>query len=197
MLRDEERKLQWEYNVPFFLEFRFKDTKECTICANEKIRRWSAPFLVANVPYDKIVYLLKKHFNFVTTEEVLENHRDHIIEVFRGDEELRNKITEEMKLIDQEIGSIIDERKVLESTLRSLYARKLLLEKDGKVGTREWFEIISKIIRTVELKAKIKGDIKEGTKTTIHLGDLIDVKALGVKVDATGPGIKTSAEIDK
>jgi len=196
MLRDEERKLQWEYNVPFFLEFKFKKTESCTICENEKVRKWSAPFLVANVPYDKIVFLLQRHFNFKTTEEVLENHRDHIIEVFKGDEELRNKIIAEMKLIDQEIGQQIDEKKVLESTLRSLYARKLLLEKMDKIGSREWFEVISKIIRTVELKAKIKGDIKEGSETKIHLGDLVDVKSLGINVDGTKPSIASSEAED-
>lgn len=197
MLRDEERKLQWEYNVPFFLEFDFKKTEGCTICADEKVKKWSAPYLVANVPYDKIVYLLQKWFGFKTTEQVLENHRDHIIEVFKGDEDLRNKIIEDMKIIDQELGQEIDEKKVLESTLRSLYARKLLLEKEGKINTREWFEVVSKIIRAVELKAKIKGDIKEGVEQHVSMGDLIDVRALGVNVNATRAGTEVSKEGDK
>lgn len=176
MLREEEKKLEWEYNVPFYLSFSYKDAPSCTICKAEKIRDWLSPFIVANVPYDKLVFLLKRYFDFETTESIIENHRKHIIASYDPDNDLNDKVIADMKIINAEMGAKIDEKQVLESALRSLHARKLLLEKNANYGG-EWFNVVSKLTKLIELKLKMKGEIKEG-ETKVNIGDLIDVKRI-------------------
>ena len=67
MLKFEEDRLSWDYNIPRSVIFEFVNYNNCPICQHEEIREWTAPYIVALVPFDRVCYLLKKYFDYVTT----------------------------------------------------------------------------------------------------------------------------------
>ena len=90
-----------------------------------------------------------------------------------------------MKAIESELPIEVNIDLVINSTLRTLTARRLALEKNEETDSKEYATTIDKILKFSELKLKKDGKLqseKEGADTHIHV-DLRDI-ILGVGHDA-------------
>ena len=168
----EADRLEWDYNVPKNITFEYTDAPNCIICFNDKLREWLSPFLVANVPAEKLTPILEKYFGVLLNIDAINEHRNHIVAKYQADDSIRESAEEQIKRIESDLPTKIDEDAALESTLRGLMARKLQLEKLKEYG-QEYVKLAQQITKIVELKKKIKKELP--TDLNITLKDLIKV----------------------
>lgn len=179
MLEHELRKMEWDYNFPKTAVYGVNESETCPICKNTILREWIAPLICAKVEYNRINYLTEKYFNFTTTPEMIDVHAKHITVKFEYNKDVEDKAKEQMRLIESDLVIKIDEKAIIESTLRSLTARKLFLENEGNYG-KEYRDIIYQLHRWTELKLKSKGELVDQTMR-VTLDDLISVNVGGNK----------------
>ena len=171
MLQLETNKLIWDYDIPQSLEYLIEPNDQCPICRNTGVKIWSAPFIVANIPYDQIYGVLEKYYGFIATPEMIDEHRKHIRVNIVTDAELEREFKEQMKLIESDTPIQIDEKQVLESLIRGLFARKLFLEKTQTYG-KEYALITQQLKQAIELKLRMKDELKEASEK-VALEDVI------------------------
>ena len=180
-----ELKIVWCHNIATNEDYKndnlHNDT--CKICKNHsKLRNFNS-YLSSDVPLDLLVKLAKE-WGFEFTEKEILAHQDHILPLY--DEDIRDKIKKDMKAIESELPIEVNTDLVINSTLRTLMARRLALEKNGETESKEYATTIDKILKFSELKLKKEGKLqpdKEGGDTHIHV-DLRDV-ILGVGGNAS------------
>jgi hypothetical protein len=188
-----EDELEWKYNIPRSLRFVYNKVENCKICSNSEVNDWIDPYVVAGVPFSELKNILKEHFLFEIEENDIDGHKNHIKTKFYGDDEIKNNIIEQIKQIESDIPRVIDEKQVLESSIRSLYARKLYLEKIGEYGF-EYKTIVSQLKNFLELKLKMKGElVDENVRVSIadlvKLGEINESKSTKFKGnESTDPG---------
>jgi hypothetical protein len=177
MLPEIEKKLEWDYNVPRCYAFKIKEDENCSICRNAIVSKWLSPFLISDIPYDKIISILKNEFNFDVTENILTDHKNHIEATYTGDDAIKKKAMEDIATIEADLVGKTNEEMVIESAIRSLYARKLFYEKTGTYD-REYREILAELNKWVTLKAKMKDKIVDQT-VRVSLSDIINLNIGG------------------
>ena len=160
MLELETNKLIWEYDIPQSVSYFVNVDEECEICMNPMVRDWASPFIASRVQHDQLMTVMEKSFGFITTVEIIENHRKHIQANILTDKEIQKEFHEQMKLIESDIPKQINEKQALESLIRGLYSRKLMLEKIRDYG-KEYVVICQQLNRAIELKLKMKDELKE------------------------------------
>lgn len=170
-----EARTRWDYEVPTTLDFVFIG-KGCKICTHTVIATFSAPFLVAKVPYDKILSIIKERFEIEIPEEALIGHESHIRVSYESDEELKEKHIEDLKLIQSDATiKHINEEKVIDSCLRSLYAKMLLMQKEGRDTDDGYLMLLAELGKWADRKVKLKSNQTEDRKETPDLKDVIKV----------------------
>lgn len=180
-----ELKIVWCHNIATNEDYKndnlHNDT--CKICKNHaKLRNFNS-YLSSNVPLTLLVNLAKE-WGFEFTEKEIQEHQGHILPLY--DESVRDKIKEDVKSIRSELPTEIDSDLIINSTIRTLLARRLALEKNGETDEKEYYNVIDKLLKFSELKLKKEGKLqpdKEGGDTHIHV-DLRDV-ILGVGGNAS------------
>jgi len=174
MLRKLICELEWEFNIPKGLRYHFKG--DCEICKDNKLALETAPYFVGDVGIEKMKLLLSLMNYPYATDEIIIEHKKHIKSEFMPDEVVANKINDDMVMISQDLPQKIDEEKVLESSIRGLYARKLYLEKTTDYG-KEYREIVAQLHQFLALKYKVNGKMPEqGDKA--KLSDIISASVL-------------------
>lgn len=167
-------KLEWENNIPKNVSYLF--TGDCEICKNLAIAKITAPYFVGNVT-TKELHILFDNINFPVTDDLINSHREHISATFNRDDKVEKTARKDMSLIESDLPKQIDEKIVIDSTLRGLYARRLYLEQKGKYDEREYKEIVAQLHNFTSLKLKMKGAIKDDD-APLSIKDLIDPKIL-------------------
>lgn len=172
-LKFEEDKLEWDYNIPKSLSYELIEDDNCYLCKDKALGIWTAKYLTANVPYDKILELIDIHFGDIVTREMLLEHKRHIRISFMLDTEIRNKAIDDIKKIESDLGAKVDEKKALESQIRSMYARKIYMESNG-IYDKTYVEINKTLKSLIELKLKMKNELGDHqTKTSLE--DIIKI----------------------
>jgi len=178
MLEKDEEKLRWNYNICRNAEYKVIKRDNCPICQEEALCDWLSPYLTADVPYDVLSSMVHRNFKMIIDEDCLEEHKNHIIVHHLSDEEVRKKAASDFHLIlSDPDNSKVDEKKAMDSVIRSLYGRKLLLEKEGKLGS-EYLATCEELRKYVEMKLKLKKELPEES-TKIDLKDLIKLDIHG------------------
>lgn len=175
MLSALEARTRWDYEVPSTLEFVFIG-EGCKICAQSVIAKFSAPFLVAKVPYNKIIAIIKERFEIDIPEEVLTAHESHVRVSYQTDEELKEKHIDDLRLIQSDaMMEQINEEKVIDSCLRSLYAKMLLMQKSGQDTEDSYLVLLAELGKWADRKVKLKMNEPEDKKETPNLEDVIKI----------------------
>jgi hypothetical protein len=185
-----EHEFYWHYAVPKGVNYIFHRDENCVICNNDDFNNWSARFIIAGVDMEKLADAARECFNLQINAEVIIGHKMHFRMVTAYDENLKEESFNKMKLIESELVAPVDERKLLESNLQSLWHRKIILEKIGKQDAKEYIEIISAIKDHIALKAKLKGELQE--YVPIGLADILKIPKVGN--DGAGTDNSTSKE---
>ena len=181
-----EARTRWDYEVPSALEFIFVG-KGCKICAHTVIATFSAPFLVAKVPYDKIIAIIKERFEIIIPEEALIVHEPHVRVSYESDEELKEKHIGDLKLIQSDSSmEQINEEKVIDSCLRSLYAKMLLMQKNGQDMEDGYLLLLAELGKWADRKVKLKINQPQDRKETPNLEDVIKVWEDKADIDGKG-----------
>lgn len=180
-----ELKIVWCHNIATNEDYKndnlHNDT--CKICKNHAELRNFNSYLSSDVPLDLLVKLAKE-WGFEFTEKEIQEHQGHILPLY--DVDIRDKIKQDMKAIESELPIEVNTDLIINSTLRSLTARRLALEKNNETDSKEYATTIDKILKFSELKLKKDGKLqsdKDGGETHIHV-DLRDV-ILGVGGNAS------------
>jgi len=168
----EADRLDWDYNVPKNVIFEYRNGENCPICQDNGIKSWISPYLVANVPSEKLIPIINKYFGVLLNNDIVNEHKTHIFCKHQADDEVREKVEKEMRMIESDLPSKVNEDYLLESSLRSLYNRKLEMDSKGEYG-KEYVMLIQQITKMIELKKKIKMQIPDSI--TVSLKDLIKV----------------------
>ena len=129
--------------------------------------------MFSKAPVDDITNAINNDFGFDFTETEMAEHKKHI---------KRNMIFDDVKdigkvnkeTIDKDIVTKCDVNKALQSSLNSLYALKIDMEKNKEFG-KDYFSLIQQLKGLIELQSKIDGKIKDG-EIRICLKDLIQLK---------------------
>jgi len=187
-----EDTLIFDFNIPIGTEFELlKIDNRCLICENEDVAKESAPFFFSETPTNELVSFMKEKYNLALLPEEIDEHRSHIRPIY--DDELRDLAKRDLKLIESDIRSKINEEDVIESNIRSLNARRLVLEKTGEYG-REWRDTTQTLHKWVELKLKKEKKIEDAPATKIFFGDLVGGEDV---VDQTADSNKPSKQCKK
>jgi len=170
-------RLTWDYNVPINVNFTVIKDSECSICNSNIISlEDSAPFFFSNIPSDILIDFIYEEYNVNITEEEIIEHKKHIEKKNEKDNDIRNQANEQIKLIESDLPQIIKPEDAMESAIRSLYARKLYLEKTNDYATKEYMTIINSLKGWVEMKLKTENKIVENKESQgISLLDLIKI----------------------
>lgn len=191
MLEDEINKIEWEHRIPKSVELNFdeKEDKNCPICKNREANVAFSPFILFDVPNEKIIPLMKEYFSLEVDVKIIKEHKNHVVKKSSIDSEIKDRAIEDLKLIESDITSQVDEKKIIESSLRSLFAKKLEFEKKGDTG-KAYRDVMFQLEKWTELKLKTKGKIQESVMT-VPLVDLIkfsrgEVSVSGDNTNNTG-----------
>lgn len=172
-----EMKIIWCYSIATNEDYKndalHNDT--CPICKEHKNLRNFNSFLSSNVPLNKLV-VLAEEWGFKFTEKEILEHRNHILPLY--DESIRDKIKADMKAIESELPTKINMDLIINSTLRTLLARRLALEKNGETDSKEYAITIDKILKFSELILKKEGKLQSNgetgdTKIYVNINDLV------------------------
>ena len=172
-----ETEFNWNYKIPKGVNIILDKKPSCPICRNDKFNLWSAPYIIAKVDTNKLIEAAKD-FDLIITPEIIISHRKHIDIVPLIDENVRTNAKEAMKLIESDLPEKINEKQLLESNLKTLWGRRLYLEKEGLQNTKEYMDVIGAIEKHISLKLKMKGEIADST-VNISLSDIIKVPKVG------------------
>jgi hypothetical protein len=177
MLDSFETEFNWNYKVPKGVNFVLKNVPGCPICQHEEYNTWSAPYFIANVPSDRLIAAAKE-FKLVLKDEHIKEHAHHVKATPLIDGDIRTKAIDTMKLIESDLPEQINEKQLLESNLKTLWGRRLYLEKSGQQDTKEYMDTINAIEKHIALKLKLKGEIDD-SKVNISLADVIKLPEVG------------------
>jgi predicted house-cleaning noncanonical NTP pyrophosphatase (MazG superfamily) len=181
MYENEVNKMIWDYDIPQSIDYLVEIHDNCEICKNTDVKDWSAPFIAANVNYDQIIKAIEKMFGFITTPEIIANHRTHIKTNIVTDAEVKSSFKRQMELIESDTPKKIDEKVALESLIRGLYARKQFLEKTDQYG-KEYIFNAQQLKQAIELKLKMKNELQEPSeRATLH--DIVKLFEIKRKID--------------
>lgn len=165
--------LDWKYNIPRCFTYDIQKEGGCRICDNEVLFEILPPYLFSVAPIKDVTEAINNDFGFDYTETEMAEHKKHI---------KRNMIFDDVKdigkvnkaITDRDVVAKCDVNKALQSSLNSLYAQKLEMER-VKDFSKEYFLLINQLKGFIELQSKIDGKIKEN-EIKICLKDLIQLK---------------------
>ena len=163
--------------MPKGVNLILKNIPSCPICQHDEFNAWSAPYFIAKVPSTKLIEAAKE-IELVLKDEHIIEHANHIKAIPLIDKDIRTKAIDAMKLIESDLPEKIDEKQLLESNLRTLWGRRLYLEKTGNQGTKEYMDTISAIEKHIALKLKLKGEI-DNSVVNVSLADVIKMPQVG------------------
>jgi len=188
----DENRIRWDYDVPEKGEYeytfgndRISSMKKQVDLEGTLYRDWLADFVVAGVPADILVLLSKENFSIEVTEQNIEEFSDNLIanKLNSSYDRFKYIIKNQYDNIEADGKKEVDESIALNSLLRSLHSKKLELEDEGKTDTKEYFNIIETLRKTIELKLKAEKKIDSGI--TLSMEDLIKVDRNDIK-DTSG-----------
>jgi len=167
-----EKELIFDYRIPLNVIYTIKKDVTCEICNNEELVKYISQFIVSDVPEIKILKLIKLKFNIMLSSEIIEKHKDHIICEICNDRELQNDALNDIALIESDIVQKIDNKKVIESQIRQLYAMELQLKKEGDYSTA--LQCSKQLQNWIKMKEEIYNEKKE--VKNLFFGDLVNTK---------------------
>lgn len=164
-----EDTLLFEYNILTNTPFDIISEPSCIICQNKEVARESAKFFFSDIPSDILMNLMTEKFNMALTTQEIDCHKKHVKPVY--DEELKTRAEEDFRLIESDIVKQVNGEDAVESTIRALQARRLMLEKTSDYG-KEWINVCQTLHKWVELKFKKEKKIEDGPGVNVSFGDL-------------------------
>lgn len=176
----DEEEIRWKYRIPTNFNYTFASIKECKICANSEVADYSAPMFTAGVPVEIISGYIKQKFNTLFSIEEMIAHIEHITAVHKS-VDIDAELGKELNMIDGDIKVQINEDIALDSALRSLYYKKVKMDREG-ADPKEYNDNMDRLIKTIELKHRKKLRQK-GDADRVGIGDLFDIKI--VRKDVT------------
>lgn len=185
LIKDLEEELYFDYKISRTITFVRSDDPDCEICKDDKVAEYVAPFLSSKAPLDKVQKLIFLKFGFIIENEVFEKHREHINCVFNTDDELKEIGIRDLELIEAEIPDVINEDKIIETQIRQLQALAISYRKEGETGG--FLKCSSLLIKWVELKKKLKMEIKSGGSEHYKIADIINLGDPRGKEDGRKP----------
>ena len=168
----EEERLQWNYNIPITAKFKIIKSLDCNLCSEENLIAWLSPYLYAELPFDVLSTIIYRKFGIIVDENSLAEHKKHVLIVYKTDNDIKEAAIKDFETIMSDVNSDdVDEKKAMDSCIRSLYARKLLFEKEGNVG-RDYLMTCDELRKYIEMKLKLKKELPDET-VKINLSDII------------------------
>ena len=179
-----ELKIIWCHNIATKEDYKndclHNDT--CIICKKHKDLANFNSYLSSDVPLDLLVGLAKE-WGFTFTEEEIKEHQTHILPLY--DISVRDKINADMKKIRSELPIDVDTELIINSTLRTLMARRLVLEENNLTEEKEYDNVIKSILKFSEIKLKMEGKLQPEKDPEVNVHVNINDIILGVEQNAS------------
>ena len=191
-----EAKLRLSYDIPDYLSFIKKDDNDsCPLCKNKDIFYFSAPFIEADVPFNKIVELIKGKFDISISEDIIYDHLPHFSSKFNRDANLQERQKREMLLLKSSVPRKANLDEVIEDNIIGLQSRLLEIRASENIGGKEFIETSKTLMNWIALKKKLIGELNDNT--TIDLSDVIKFKKMKEKMKGDNNGTREYGEVIK
>lgn len=191
-----EAKLRLSYDIPDYLSFTIEnDNNSCPLCKDKDIFHFSAPFIEADVPYNKIVELIKGKFGISISEDIIYDHIPHFSSKFDRDASLQERQKREMMLLKSSLPAKANLDEVIEDNIVGLQSRLLEIRAGENVGGKEFIETSKTLMNWIALKKKLIGELNDST--TIDLSDVIKFKRMKEKMKGESHGTKEYGDVIK
>jgi len=138
-----------------------KFNNSCNVC-NHKHCHYISLCLVNNIPYD----VIKKNVPDVPSYEIVKNHKNHIT-IGQSSKELSLIKNDENDNID------INELNVIDSTIRTLTAKRIEMENSGLNYGQDYIMIIDELFKWTKLKLEVKKKLGDKSSSQVNIANVI------------------------